>query len=133
MANLDAAFNPSVFRKDMPMILATNRHLATLLPVRLAYDAAGYLAGQLLALNTVSGLFQKYSSGGASGTGTAACFLFAPIPVDEFPSATGTAMERGVFGGELYNSKLVGVDGTATTQLGARVITDSSGTAIFKF
>lgn len=133
MANLDAAFNPSVFRKDMPMILATNRHLATLLPVRLAYDSGGYEAGRLLALNSVSGLFQKYANGGASGTGTAVGFLFAPISVDDFPSATGTAVERMVVGGELYNSKLVGVDGTATTQLGARVITDSSGTAIFKF
>lgn len=132
MANLDASFNPSVFRKDFPMILATNRHLATLLPVRLVYDSAGYLAGQCLARRS-DGLYVKYATGGASGTGTAVGFLFAPIGVDEFPSATGTAMERMVAGGELYSSLLVGNDSTANTQLNARQITDATGTTIYKF
>lgn len=132
MANLDAEFNPQIFRKDFPMILATNRHLATLLPVRLAYDSGGYIAGVCLARRT-DGLFVKYSTGGASGTGTAVGFLFASVSVDEFPSSTGTAVERGVFTGQLYSNLLVGNDATADTQLNARKITDASGTVIYSF
>lgn len=132
MANLDAEFSPQIFRKDFPMILATNRHLATLLPVRLAYDSAGYLAGQCLARRT-DGLFVKYANGGASGTGTAAGFLFAPVDVSEFPSTTGTAVERGVFTGQLFSSLLIGNDSAADTTLSARKITDATGVVIYSF
>lgn len=133
MANLDAEFSNQIFRKDYPIILAQNRHLATFGPVRLAYDSGGYNAGQGLARNTVSGLYQKYVSGGASGLGVVAGFLFAPVDVTEFPSATGTAMERAIFGGELFNNLIIGDDGTFATQLSGRKYTDSSGTTIFKF
>ena len=54
--NFDAEVNNSLFRKDWPVILALNAHLATILPVRLSYVAAGYKAGQVLA----------YTSGTAS-------------------------------------------------------------------
>lgn len=132
MANLDAEFNPQVFRKDYPMILATNRHLASIDSARLAYDAASYKAGVCLARRT-DGLYVKYTNGGASGTGTAVGFLFAPIDVSEFASTTGTAVERIVIGGELLNSALSGNDATADTTLGARKITGADGVTIYKF
>lgn len=133
MGNLDAGYNPQIFRKDYPMIIATNVHLATILGVRLAYNASGYAAGVCLAQNSVTGLFQAYTNGGASGTGTATCFLYAPVDVSDFPSATGTVLERGVFTGELLNSALSGNDSTANTQLGARTFAGSDGITIYKF
>lgn len=133
MANLDASYSNQIFRKDFPIILACNRHLATLLPVRLAYNASGYTAGQVLAQNSATLLFQNYVNGGASGTGTAKCVLFQSIDASEFPSATGTAMEQGVFGGEVYDNLLIDADSTAKTDLNGRTFSDSSGTAIFKF
>ncbi len=133
MGNLDAGFNPQIFRKDYPQIIACNVHLATILGVRLAYDAAGYNAGVCLAQNSVSGLFQKYANAGASGTGTAKCFLYAPIDVSEFASPTATVLERGVFTGELLDASLSGNDSTADTQLGARRFAGSDGITIYKF
>lgn len=133
MGNLDAQYNPQIFRKDYPQIIATNVHLATILGVRLAYDAAGYNAGVCLAQNSVSGLFQKYSNGGASGLGTAVAFLYAPVDVSDFPSATGTVLERGVFTGELTSALLTGNDATADGQLGARKFAGSDGITIYKF
>lgn len=133
MGNLDGFFNPQIFRKDWPQLLATNAHLATFLGVRLAYNSSGYLVGQCLALNTSTGLFQNYASGGPNGTGTAAGFLYASVDVSEFQSTTGTAVERMVAGGELVNSLLIGNDSTADTQLGARRIQGSLGVVIYKF
>lgn len=132
MANLDANFNPQVFRKDFPQILATNRHLASFDSARLLYDAAGYAAGVCVARRT-DGLYGKYVNGGASGLGTAAGFLFAPIDPTEFSNGTGTAVERFVYGGELLNSVLTGNDSAADTQLGARRVTGADGVTIYKF
>lgn len=132
MANLDANFNQQIFRKDFPMILATNRHLASFDSARLLYDALGYAAGVCLARRT-DGLYGKYVNGGASGLGTAVGFLFAPIDVSEFSNVTGTAVERFVYGGELLNSALSGNDASADTTLGARKITGADGVTIYKF
>jgi hypothetical protein len=133
MANLDAFFSGQIFRRDFPQIIATNVHLATLLGVRLQYDAAGYNAGVCLAQNNVSLLFTKYVSSGPSGTGTAVAFLYAPVDVSDFPSTTGTVLERGVFTGELRDALLTGNDATADTQLGARRFAGSDGITIYKF
>ena len=131
--NIDAKVSTEIFRKDNPIILATNRHLATLLPVRLAYDAAGYKAGEVVARNTVSGLYESYDDGASSGLNTAAAILFESVEVDKFPSATGSAVARGIFGGEVFKSKLTGLDSNAETDLGARTIIDASGVQILKF
>lgn len=132
MTNLDAQFNGSIFRRSFPQIIATNVHLATLLGVRLAFDSGGYAAGVCLARRT-DGLFVKYTNGGASGTGTAVAFLYAPVDVSDFPSTTGTVLERGVFTGELVDSLLTGNDATADGQLSARRFTGSDGITIYSF
>jgi hypothetical protein len=132
MGNLDGFFNPQIFRKDWPQIIATNVHLATFLGVRLAYNSSGYTAGQCLALNSSTGLFQNYASGGPNGTGTAVGFLYASVDVSEFPSATGSVVERMVTTGELVNSLLIGNDSTADTQLQARRFQGSLGVVIYK-
>lgn len=136
MSNLDAKTSGQIFRKDHPMILAARRELASLKPVRLAYNASGYKAGALLARNTVSGLFQNYVSGGASGTGTAACVLFAPVEVENFSDSSDTALERGVFGGEVFQDLLVisgGASGSVLADLSGRTIIDATGVQILKF
>ena len=133
MANLDAKVNNEIFRKDHPQILASNRHLATLRGVRLRYDSGGYKAGQVLGLNTTSNTFMDYNGSGSSGEDTAKCILFEDVPVEAFPSSTGTAVARGIFGGEVYEDLLLDLDSNAKTDLGARSIEGSDGVAILKF
>lgn len=136
MGKLDLNFNGSIFRKDFPMVIATNRASAILLPVRVRYAAGGYVAGQVLAQNSVDDLFQKYDDGGASGIATAKCILFESLAEGDFDAAnaTGSTTAVGIFGGcTVYKDKLVGYDANAGTDLGAKEITDSTGVTILKF
>ena len=136
MANLDVKFSGDIFRKDYPMVIATNRASAVLLPVRLTYSAAGYDAGTLLARNTVTGQFQAYVDGAASGLGTAACVLFESIKATDFSpqAATGSTTAVGIFGGcTVYKSKLTGYDAAALVDLGGKLIIDASGVELLKF
>jgi hypothetical protein len=136
MASLDIKFNGEIFRKDFPMVIATNRSSAVLLPVRLAYDAAGYVAGTLLARNTVSGLFEAYDNSASSGLGVASCVVFQSIQASDFDStaATGTTTAVGIFGGcTLYKDRLVGYDSAGLADLGGRIIIDASGVELLKF
>lgn len=133
MANIDIKFDGESFRKDHPIILSTNRQLATILPVRLAYHASGYEAGRVLGRNSVSGNYERYDNGGSSGLDTAKCVLFEGHAVDEFDSSTGTVIARGIFGGEVFYGKLVGIDSNGETDLGARRIIDATGVEIMKF
>lgn len=133
MSTIDAGFNGQIFRKDNIQVISTNRQLASLLPVRLAYNANGYLAGTVLARNTTSGLFQAYSNGGASGTGTAACVLNRDVNPEDFASSGDTQTSVGIFGGEVFQGVLVGLDSNAISNLNARQIVDALGTQILKF
>lgn len=127
---IDANSSGQVFRKSFPMVLACSRQLATFLPVRLAYDSNGYLAGTVLARNTTSGYYQKYALSGPSGTGKAACVLFSDV-LDA--SASENRLAQGVFSGRFYQASLVGLDAGAITDLGAKSVTDASGTQILFF
>lgn len=133
MANLDALFNGEIFRKDHPIIIAQNRHLATISPVRLAYHASGYEAGRVLARNSVSGYYERYDNGASSGLDTATSVNLDAVDATDFPSATGTVLARAVFGGELYESKLTGLDANAKTDLGSRSLVLADGTTVLKF
>lgn len=128
--HLDAKFDGEIFRKDHPIILAANRHLASLRPVRLAYvDANGYDAGTVLARNTVNGYYYAYDDNGSSGLDTAACVLFE----DATPASGSTMLARAVFGGEVFYTKLTGIDTNGITDLGGRLITDAFENQILKF
>lgn len=131
--NVDPRFNGQIFRKSHPMIIAQNRRLASILPVTLAFNASGYTAGTVLARNTTSGQYQNYANGGASGTGTASCVLFEDVDVSEFVATSGTVFGRGIFGGEVFKDKLIGLDSNAITNLNARTIVDSTGINVLKF
>jgi hypothetical protein len=136
MGSIDAGFKPEVFRKDFPQIIATNRWTAKLLGVRLAYDSDGYIAGQVLARNNVSGLFQKYDDGGASGLDEAMCVLYESHPVNDFSpqEVGGTTVGVGIFGGcTLYEDKLIDLDEDAKTSLAGKTIIDASGVELFSF
>lgn len=135
MSNVDAKFKGEIFRKDHTMIIAQNRHLASLLPVRLAYNASGYQAGRVLARNTVSGLYEEYASGGSSGLSTAACVLFEDHAAAEMDATTGTVLARGIFHGDVFKDKLLGLDSTAEGQLGygAKTIVDATGINVLRF
>jgi hypothetical protein len=142
MANptgLDAYSSGQIYRKDYPMVLAQNRNLAVIGPVRLPYVAGGRTAGQVLAQYTSGpnvNLFDQYAgSGGASGLGTAAAVLFESIDDD---GATGTVLARGIFGGlvfynALFYSGATGLDSNGISNLGARKITDARGVTVLKF
>lgn len=131
--NIDPRFQGQIFRKSHPMIIAQNRQLASILPVTLAYNSGGYSAGQVLARNTTSGQYQNYAAGGPSGTGTAATILFEDVDVSEFAATSGTVFARGIFGGEVFKDKLIGLDAGAITNLGAKTIIDSTGVNVLKF
>lgn len=133
MASTDATFDSEIFRKDHPMILASRRDLASIKSIKLAYDAGGYKAGQVLALNTVTGYRQDYVDGQGSGIGTADCVLLDPHPVEDFSSSSDFKVARGVFGGELNEDLLTGLDAAAKVDLKGRTIVTARGTNIFKF
>jgi len=132
MSNLDAKVKTQIFRKDFPIILATNRHLATILGVRLAYNVAGYSAGTVLARRT-DGLYAAYNDASASGLNTARGILFEDVVAEEFTASTGTAVARTIFGGEVFKDKLTGLDANGEVDLMARTIIDASGVSILKF
>lgn len=127
---IDANSSGQVFRKNFPMVIAVSRQLCKFLPIRLAYQAAGYLAGTVLARNTTSGFYQPYVASGPSGTGTAACVLFADAI---FLSTGENRLAQGIFGGGLYQTQLIGLDAGAITNLGAKSVIDASGTQILFF
>ncbi len=129
----DLNFNGEIFRKDHPIILAARRDLASLKPVRLAYNASGYVAGQVLGRNTVSGYYENYNDGGASGLETAAAVLFETVEVDLFASTGDTRIARGIFGGEVFEDKLTGLDAAAKVDFASRTIVDATGVSIMKF
>jgi len=131
--NIDPRFNGQIFRKSHPMIIAQNRQLASILPVALAYASGGYSAGTVLARNTTSGQYQAYAAGGPSGTGTAASILFEDVDVSEFAATSGTVFARGIFGGEVFQGKLIGLDANAISNLNARSIIDATGASVLKF
>ncbi len=136
MGAVGANFDSEIFRKDYPIVIATNRHSAILLPVRLAYHADGYVAGQLLAQNSTSKRYVKYNLSGASGEDTAKAVLFESKPTDDFDStaSTGSTMAVAIFGGcTLYKDKLLDYDADALTDLKARLIEDASGASLFMF
>lgn len=136
MSSIDLKYSGSIFRKNFPIILACSPALALLLPVRLVYNSAGYVAGEVLARNTTSGLYQKYVDGAASGTGTASAVLFEDHPVGDFDgtsAATSTTIARGIFAGVVFQSKLTGLDAAAITDLGGKSIIDASGVTTLKF
>lgn len=131
--NIDAKVDNEIFRKDHPMILAANRHLTSIKSARLAYDSGGYVAGQVLGKNSVSSEFADYADAGASGLDTAVGILLEDVPVEAFPSTTGSAMARMVVGGEVFEAKCTTLTSSAKTDLNGRSIVDSSGVTIFKF
>jgi hypothetical protein len=136
MSGIDLSFNSEIFRKDNPLVLATNRASAVLLPVRLRYDSDGYVAGQTLGRNTSDGWFQKYESGGSSGIDTAACILLKSAATGDFDGtgSTGSTTAVGIFGGcAVYKDNLIDWDSDAKTDLNGREITDASGTTLVYF
>lgn len=136
MGKLDVSFNGSIFRKDFPMVIATNRNSALLLPVRLRYNSAGYVAGTVLARNTTDGWYEKYDDGASSGLNTAAAILFESILASDFDStsSTGSTTAVGIFGGcTVYKDKLSGYDSAAGVDLGAKEIIDATGVTTLKF
>lgn len=129
---VDAQVNQSIFRKNFPIIIAAKRANADILGIRLTYDADGYMPGQVLARNTSTGLYDKYSA--ISGSYEAACVLLEQITDDDQPS-TGGALARGIFGGGvmLYTDLLLDYDANSKADLGARDVIDAANDNITIF
>lgn len=130
---MDIKFNSEVSRKDIPLIIAKNRHLADIGSVRLPYDEDGYPAGQVLGRNSVNGQYGKYDNGGASGLDTARCVLLEEVPAERFDSDTGSFLTRALFGGFVFKDNLVDLDANAETDLGAKTQIEADGVSIMKF
>lgn len=122
-----------VFRKDHRLIIAKNRHLASIAPIVLAYTAAGYVAGTVLARNTNSGIYQAYDDTlAASGVNTAACVLLDDVAVEDFNGNTSTSAQA-ITKGELYYDNMVGIDSNGITDLGGKIFVDGFNNNIFMF
>ncbi len=133
---LSPGFQSPIFRHDQPNIIAKNPQRANIDGVALAYDSGGYVAGQVLAKNSTSGLYQKYSDNASSGVGTAVCVLLDNLRSDYTTAASGdvgTQFARGVFGGEVFKDNLTGLDADAVTDLGGRTYSDFAGNNILTF
>lgn len=142
MSNSDAQFRSEVLRYDDAQIIATKRELALFLGVRLAYDSAGYKAGDVLSKNSTSGLFQKYDPDGASGTDAAKAVLEKAVAATEFDDTThsvaNSVLTHAIFGGVVFYAKLNDTDGSdldsnGVTDLGGRRIVDVTGVELLKF
>ncbi len=130
-----AEFNPVLFRNDNPIILACERHQALILPVLMNYQAGGYLAGTVIAANTSSAnppYYQAYVNSGASGTGTAKAILFENVTFSPAVTA-GFEPARAIVKGNVFQTKLTGLDANAITNLNARSFMDSTGAQILMF
>jgi len=124
----DASYKDNIFRKDHYMIFAANRHLASIKPIK-TQSTDELKPGQVMARNTSSGYFEKFSAV-SGGSYDSACVIIDELSSSE---ATGTSVLRGVFGGELVKSALSDYDSNANTALGAKEITSGTGTEIVKF
>lgn len=133
MASIDMGFNSEIFRKDHAIIISSNRQLASILGVRLAYDANGYAAGTVLARNTVSGSYAKYDNGASSGLDTAKAVLLHEVKAADFVSSGDVQAAQALFGGEVFEDKLTGLDANAKTDLGAKSIVLPGSVTIMKF
>lgn len=129
--NIDANVNNEIFRKDSKVIIALNRHLAKLTPVRLKNDTNGYVAGQCVARNTSTGYWEKFS--GISGSSPDShCILFEDVDGSEFLGTTGTGLARGIVAGDVYQDKCTELDSTFKTALKGRLIVNNADN-IFSF
>jgi len=130
MSGLDFVTSGQVFRKDNRMIIAMNRHHATIIGARVQYDAAGYTAGQVMARNSVSGLHTKYVTAGSSGTDVAVGVLFQDVL--DMP-AGATDLGQVIVKGEVFEDLCIDLDSAAKVDLGARSVINGSGTTILMF
>lgn len=128
---VDANINNQIFRNDFSQVIAMRRDLAEISPVRIKDVSADYPAGQLLAYNSSTGQYEKYSAA-ASGSKAATCILFETVTSDEF-SATAGALARAIFGGYVYKNALTNYDAGSKSQIGASEFVIASGETIVKF
>ena len=134
MTDLNALTSGEIFRKNNPMVLAMNRHQATIIGALFSYDAAGYAAGTVVARNSVSGLYCAYNDSiAASGVDTAVGVLFNDIDVTDFATANSVVLQNVIVGGKVFYAKLTGIDANAITDLKARNVTDATGDVIMMF
>lgn len=139
MPNVDANFTAEVLRHDDAQIVATHPNQALRFGVRLAYNASGYAAGQVLGKNSVSGLFMAYNNSGTSGEDTAVAILEQPVKATDFPGTTAQDLNSSVLTGAIFGnacvfqSKLTGLDSSAITDFGGRSVTPSDGVQLFLF
>ena len=125
MTDLNAKTSGEIFRKNNPMILAMNRHQASIIGAMVAYSASGYKAGTVMARNNVSGLYQAYNDAGSSGINTATGILFNDIDVTDFADASSSVLQNVIIAGQVYYTKLTGIDANGLVDLGARVVVDA--------
>lgn len=130
--NIDAKVNNEIKRNDFAIIIALNRHLADLQPVRLKNVGAAYQAGLVLGRITASGLYAAYNDSNSDGTQVAAAVLMEDVALED-QTASGNPVARGIFAGYVFQDKLTGLDAAAKVDLGARTIIDASGVNILKF
>jgi hypothetical protein len=130
MGGLLPNIDNEVFRKDFPLVIARNRHLASIVPVVLANVALGYAAGTVLGRNSVSGEYMPYDDSGASGEDTAVGVLFNTVDAMSAGTVAGGQM---IVRGELFEANLTGLDANGKVDLKSRSVVSGSGDTILIF
>jgi len=136
--DLNANFTAEVTRFDDPNIIAMERQKASFLGVQLAYHASGYVAGEVLARNTVTGLYQKYSDSGSSGLNDAVAVLARKCAASEFTntdthSLANSVLTQAIIAGTVFYSKLTGIDTNGVTDLRGKIVIGADGVSLLRF
>lgn len=136
--DLNADFQSEVTRYDEPNVIAMDRQKALKLGIRLTYDSGGYKAGTVLARNTVTGLYAKYSDAASSGLNDAVAVLERGVAATEFANTTthsvaNSVLTYGIFGGVVFYDKLTGIDANGVTDLRGKVMIGADGVNLLRF
>lgn len=136
--NSDANYVSEAIRYDDPNIVAMANNLTLRLGIRLPYSASDYVAGTVLARNTVTGMYQAYSNAGSSGLDAAICVLEKTVKTTDFATTTAQSVSNSVlthaiFAGVVFYDKLTGIDANGITDLGAKKFIGADGVTLLSF
>ncbi len=135
MGSIDARFSGSIYRKNWNQVIATDRHLAKIAGVRVAWQSSQVIAGTVLGRVTATGFYKPYNDSNSDGSQTAVGVTLDDIDFEAASGASGigTQAARLCYGGVVYKDNLTGLDSAAETDLKAREIVDASGTTLLSF
>lgn len=136
MGSIDPRFNGSIFHKNYPQIIASDRALAKIIGARMAWKSTSVAAGTLVGRVTSTGFYVPYDDAVTGGADTAVGVLLDDVDFEAASGASGIGSNAArvcVGGASLYYDKLTGLDANGLTDMKARKVTDITGTNLLVF